>query len=436
MTVNDDKLINYAGWARGIDNISPQMVRRDALAAAENVDIDKAGKISRRKGYTKKLDLTNAHSLWSHPNFPYMLYADGASLYAIDQDLNTTELADDLNPYLPLSYTYLNGSVAWTNSVSSARISPGLSTQSLGLQNPVGQPKLTAISSGGLEAGTYQVAITFIAYSGEESGSTLAGLVTVSSGGGIQLANIPQPDELDIRYIRIYVSPCNGDGLYHYRDIATGITTWNVGASTPGKLLETQWLEKLPAGQFIRHLNDRLFVARKNVLIYSEALRYGLFNRAYSYFKEADRITLLEPVGQGTQGAGLYLAAGKRTYFMSGGSPNEMRRVIAYPHGAVEGSGVTVPLSIFPENVVGNNADFGAFWLASNGVFCLGLPSGQVVALTEKRYLAPNAELGAAMLREQDGLRQIITGLKGRSDNGIRPTDSVTAKVYRHGVVV
>src|SRR3546814_8910665 len=97
---------------------------------------------------------------------------------------------------------------------------------------------------------------------------------------------------------------------------------------------------------------------------------YGLTNRAEHVVRFDARIDLLAPVGRGTGSAGLFVAAGKRTYWLGGADPGAWNQAIAFGHGAVPGS-----MAVVTGHVLGfETASLVAFWLARNGQFVVGLP--------------------------------------------------------------
>jgi hypothetical protein len=423
------------GFPGGIDNISPEtQLRPGAARALTNVDIDRAGKPHTREGRTQRVS-GSARGLFG--GWDYMLGIVDHVLYAYDANLTGVTIRSGI-ANAPISYAIINGKVFWTDGAVLRRITPNLADQAAWIDCP-GQPNAAAYATGGLTAGDYQVAITYATASGEESGSSLASVVTVAEGGGILLTGIPANTVAS--KVRIYVSPPNGDALYHMLDVAAGTTTTIVGTGTPGKLLATQWLEPMPAGQHVRFLNGRMYVARQNVLWESEPFTFGLKHYA-NCWRFSDYIDVLEPVGSGEQ-SGMYIATGKRTLFFSGPAMKDWRQSVARPSGAVEGTGCSVPSSWFNriDPRTGDPMDGGpsvpmAFWIDRDGVMCVGSANGAITTLTEGRTAMPKADMGAVLLRERPGFRQLIASLIGNAGNSFGASDAASAVVRRHGVTI
>jgi hypothetical protein len=276
------------------------------------------------------------------------------------------------------------------------------------------------------------VALTYLTGAGIESGAGLAAILDVAEGQGIQLTHIPQPTDGSITTVRVYVSPANGDLLYQEIDIPVGITTVIVNYRRPGKQLETQWLRPMPRGHILRAYNGHLMVAHKNLVCWDEPYRYGLYDEAKGYTGYPERVALMEPIGEGSDSGGVFVASGKRTYFLSGNDPGKFRNALVHPYGAMEGTaarcdGAQLGLQYQGEVVV---------WIRSDGVYVAGMPSGQVVPIGQGRYATVLAERGASILRVQNGMRHILTTLMGTSHNGLRADDAPEATVYRNGVQV
>lgn len=437
-TPTDKQMVRMAGWPAGIDNRSPeQALQRDdqgrtviALRDAENVDLDKSGKPSRRAGATRRIIGTRVHSLWGDPAFPLALYADNGALMAVQSNLRTFQVRDGLAPGQPLSYAVAAGRAYWSNGMDTGCVSADGVALAWGIAGPGGQPTLTGGSGiGGLNAGTYQVAVTFLSAAGEESGASLAATVTVPQGGGITVTDIPQPADLTQR-VRIYLSPANGDVLYHVMDLPAGTTQMLLGVAQPKKPLTTQFLEVMPAGQSVRYYAGRLWVAAGKVLVYSEPQRYGQTRLPQNRITLPDWIDMAEPVGNGEDGGGLYVAAGERTYWLGGTEPAQMNAAYRYPMGGgvVPGTPVRVNGSMFGLQT----SDPVIYWLARNGVACLGLPGGVVVPLREGQVIAPSADGGASLFMDDGSNRKIITALMGASQRGAAIGDKLDCEVIRH----
>jgi hypothetical protein len=435
--VSDKQLVTTVGWPAGVDNVSPEtdLVRDDqgkaviALRVADNVDLTAGGKPSRRAGYALVVSGGRVHSLWRDDLWPFAAVVIDGVLCGFAGGEDTFEIRAGLEPGLPVSYALAGERVHWSNGVQRGVVLADGTAAPWGCPAPGGQPTLTALATGGLDAGTYQVAVTWQLASGEESGAALAGTVAVPAGGGIALSEIRVPDDAAVAKVRVYVSQADGDVLYHAMDLAPGLPAAMIGKSRRGLPLVTQFLETMPAGQIVRWFNSRLYVAAGATLCWSESLRYGLTHPVDNRLPiVGGDIDLLEPVGSGTEAPGLYVASGHRTYWLGGTNPAQFTQRIAYPYGAVAGTGIVVLGNVFgldsPAPV--------AYWMATNGVAVLGLPGGQVLPLRDQQVVGPQAKAGASLFRERGGLRQVVTALRDTAPNGLAMRDSGVMTVDRY----
>lgn len=418
-------------WPKGIDNRRQEdELSTKHLRVAQNIDLSRTGMPIRRNGVTLVKSGVSMNSGFATPAFPWALAVEGGALKAYDTAFNATTLLSGIDPLYPISYAEINGEIYWSNRLQSGKITQECVNVPWGVPNPGGQPILTPLPNvGGLQAGGYQVAVTFMLANGEEGGSTQAALVEVPEGGGITVSSIPQPTDPRVVAIRVYMCEWNDEVPYWVRDVAVGITSVTLGVAQHGKMLETQFCFPTPAGQIVRYGNARMWSAQDNVVWYSEPQYYGQCRLAQNYIVFNERIDVMEYPNEG-EGSGLFVVAGKRTYFIAGQNPKDAQLRIVHPFGGVPGTGASVPGVWFDSELGGNVA----FWMDSNGVPVLGLANGIIRPLTQEAYMGPIADSGAVLVRETNGNKQVITNLRGTSRNTAAASDDVVAVVTRNGL--
>jgi hypothetical protein len=432
MGVRDEELAKQEGWPLGINNVASETaVSAGALRMAQNVDLDDAGKPRRMAGWVR--ELAGEHrSVWGCESLPFGLVAKQNTLCTLDEDATVTDLRSGI-ALNDLACCDVLGDAYWTDGREIGRVMSDRTLRSVGCEQPQGLPQVAAHSSGGLAAGRYMVAITYQDDAGEESGADLAVDIELQDGQGIMLSSIPQPVSAVTSTINLFVSNAGGEDLFWRASVPAGIDEYLIGSQRAGRRLETQFCSPMPAGQCIAYSNGRLYVGAGDTVWYSQPQRYGITRRADNYARFGGRICGVAGVGEAANGSGLYVGAGGRTYWLAGPDPRAWQRVVAYPHDIVEGTMILVRGSMlgpdYPTTMV-------AHWLASNGVFCIGLPNGQVQAYTEGRYLADEAVRGAALLREQNGIRSILTVVNEGPVNRAKFTDKLIGTVYRNGVAI
>lgn len=422
--------VTMDGWPVGIDNVSESAdLSRSALREATNVDIDRRGRVRRRRGVSLQQPNTGMHSGWSVPGWDFALVVQDTSLLKLASDLTSTTLRSDLTAGAEVSYFEHNGDIYYSNGSETGIVRGDGTHGTWGVEQPASQPSLAAHGTGGMTAGAYQVIVTFLASSGEESGvNTYASTVDVVSGGGIQLTAVPQPAEANVTHVRVYATEPNGDVLYHRYDIPVGITSYVLGALDPGKQLDGQFFQRMPAGHIVRARHGRMLVASGKTLYYSDALRFGLCKMPSMHFRFASTITMVEPVA-----GGIFVADSHSTYFLAGMEVSEAVQARVHDHAAIPGASM-----LARGDEIGQDGFEGriALWWSKSGELMLGGPDGSVKSLTNGRYATDPHTSGVMFYRDLNGLRQIITRLQGATSTSPKKAeDDPIAEVRTNGVL-
>lgn len=425
----DDELMRLGGFPAGLNNRAgstngptDENGGQIALREAVNVSLSTSGSPVRRPGQAMRVN-GKAHSLvafgahligWVDGELRAYL-SDGTGGLTFDRVLK--QLPDRFCTYATDDFE-----LWWSNGVDAGRIDADLNLHAFWIDTPAA-PVLNAIA-GTLPKGRYEISVTAVDADGRESGGSGAVGIALQSGAGVHVTLPMQPDGA-VKW-RLYVSPPDGEVLYEQAELPISAHEYVLTGRTPGASLETQWLHPLLPCQCLRYGHSRLFGLAGNVLIWSEEYRLGLMHPD-NHIVLGHEATLLEPVGDGTDGAGVWIADHKRTYFMAGADPATWQQQARYPHAAVPGSSTTLPGSYF-----GLDAPAVAYWMARNGVPCIGLPSGQLIPLREDALALPvDAERGATGLMLFDGICQLLTTTISASANMAAASDSVDATVTR-----
>lgn len=429
--VNDKGLRRLGPWPLGIDNLAKEgALPTDedghpvALREADNVDLDRSGYPTRRPGRERFYDGTLTHSLWGHPDLPFAIFVDAGELHAVFPDQTVQPLGQQVGDQ-PVSYELINDRVYFTNATTCGMVTLDLQVWPWAPEHPAGQPDLDAVAGFGLGAGQYQVAITFVDGLGRESGCTLAAAIELPDARGLALSNIPQPTEASTLWIAVYCTGPNDQVLRLAATIAPGSTSYVIAQQANGRSLTTQFLAPLPPGQIVRLANGRQYVLRGRELLWSEPLRYGMFNPLRNRVRFAKHGDLLEPAGK----EGIFVATGARTVWLAGVDPATFAPRTVRSSGAVPGSGMRVP-----GNVLGlETAEELPVWLARSGHFCVGMPSGSVLVLKDGQAVIDDADRAAVLFRQKDGLQQVIAALRAPRAQGLAIRDLPVAHVIYDG---
>lgn len=430
--VRDDDLRPAGPWPLGVNNVAKETAlplgengAPLALREAVNVDLDTVGWPSRRKGRTRFFDGSLTHSLWSEKDLPFGLFVNGGDLHALFPGGVVEPLGWGVGN-LPLSYTLINDRIYFSNRSACGMVTMGLQVLDWAPSQPDGRPTLAAVDGFSLTRGLYQVVVTFSDVFGRESGCTHAAAIDLPDGSGIALSAIPQPAKpMETPWVNVYCTHADDQVLRLATTVPAGITTGRIETLANGRSLTTQFLAPLPAGQIVRSANGRQFVARGMEVLYSQPLRYGLYHPVSNRIRFTAPVDLMEPIGND----GLMVAAGKRTYWLSGRDPAAYEQAIRRSSGAVKYSATRVPGTVLGLDI----EDDLPVWLANSGHLCVGVPGGRIVVLKEGQAVIPDADRAALMFREQDGVQQIVAALRGRRAQGLAVRDKAIAHVIYDG---
>lgn len=327
----------------------------------------------------------------------------------------------------PVCYAELNGEVYWSDGELQGRLTATGAAATWGLEAPP-QPVVVAVTGqGGLASGDYQVALTALV-GGLESGALSPVPVTVAAGGGIQVTAPAAPGTVSFA---VYCTPPNGSSaeLTQALHLAGGATAV-IGAGESGRRLETLGAVKPLPAQALCVYRGRLWAASGTVVWFTdEASPHWLFPER-GYFQFEAPVTLLAAAEDG-----IYVAAGERTYFLQGRSPQDMTQRPVLAAGAVPGT----QLSAFPFASLlsgpGAVPTQSCAWLATDGVFCIGRAGGMVSRVTEAALSLAVGEQGHLAYWTHDGLRSFLLAVtEGQVSNAAH--DVAVAAVWPQGVAL
>jgi hypothetical protein len=295
-----------------------------ALWAAENVDIDLTGRLSRRGGFTLETALTAGDSLWS----------DGRNLYYRDNGQLYRDQVSLVSVSGRVSYdAFPGGGVIFTDSADLKFISTAGAVSYLAPGTP-SAPSL-ASTSGTLQPATYLVSITSKDADGVESAASAFDDITLAAAGGVTvtLPTLPQ----GATGFNVYVSGPNGEAPTLHG--TTSSATYTINDYADGRALATQDLARMPAGTIARVSNGRLLVAVGAALFSSEAYNFGLYNPAEGFLLFPGTITIVAPMQNG-----VFVVADK-TYWLAGSDVRKSEFFERLPYGGIAGSDARHPTS-------------------------------------------------------------------------------------------
>lgn len=429
----DRDILTIPGWPGGINNRAREtedvnidnrlrIPAGEFLRGATNVDLTSKGKPLRRRGY----ELTEAgfaHSLWRSGDAPFALMVRDGQLCKVSGPEPLVEELQAVDLSRPMSYTTANDRVYFSNGLQKGYVDFDGAVHPWGLPIPA-QPLLSLTADLGLNAGRYQVAVTYTGADGEEGGASEPTTIEVAQGGGFTVAMPAAPAEAAQR--NVYVTQADSEVFTLYRTLPAATLSLTIAQAGmgAGRVLETQHLEPVIPGDIIRYYNGRIYFAVDEAVFFTEALRYGLVRYAQAMYMMPKPVTLLEPAEDG-----IYVGYGGTVVFLQGNDPYnvENRRVNA--RGAVPHTGTRVPGYFF-----GREIEDVPVWWTQQGGMVVGFPGGEAEQLTEDRLAVPSFGAGAILAREREGMRHLVSALRQPGQDSFGASDSVVAEIRRNAV--
>lgn len=416
--------IKFEGWPEGLNTVlRADSLPVDSLRRCVNYDIDDAGKLSLRQGSSQIHAGTIAKgSLWSSDDFSRTLFVEAGSLFElIEWPIGTyiTRLVRTAVGSSRMAYVDVNGRTYYSNGVITGQMEPDGTDIPWGMPGPNTQPKLSQGISGQLATGSYQVAITYVSDTGEESGTGLARTIEVAADdSSIILTDFP-PSPATAAFIRVYVTHVDGEGLYRIGDIHPAAPSYEIDqvSNSAAFRLQTQFGMRPPPGEILEYHNGRIYIGNNNIMWFTEPLRYGLVKAMKGWIQFPKKITIIKAVDDG-----IYVCA-DRTYWISGVDTAQFHQREVLPYGAVFGTGVNIP-----------NYDAVA-WFSKRGIV-FGGENGEVLNIMQDRVAVAEYGYGTMLWREHKGIRQLVADLWEGELNTYAAPDYVALETARGGAFI
>lgn len=384
------------GWPAGVNNIAPDVALPTddrgnviALRDAVNVDVLDDGKLRLRPGIERILSEPNAHSVFS--NGDLLVWATANTLRVSDVNYNIVTVLTDSRLATPISCVDVNGDIYFSNEYINGIIRADRTYEPWGLEVPTQAPTLTAITTG---PNLFSVTCTFITDDGQESGAPIGRAVYCADNPAFTLSNIPQPTDLRIVAVRIYMTNIDGIEYQQVIELPKGITAYVInGFFAYGNVLTTQFMLPPPKGQLLEFSDGIVYIASGKNVFHTEPLNFGLYNPTKNYFMYSERVTLLK-----SHEGGMYIASDELHFLKNIGSDGVVQSDIM-PYRAVEAAVCEVP-------------DSRDFMFMSDRGFVKAGPGGQVANLTEKNIAVDTYSRGAMGYTSVGGHRAVIAVFK------------------------
>jgi hypothetical protein len=412
------KPVSLKGWMGMNNRLSDRMLPTDKLRNAVNVRFADNGEvIFPGYGKTKIYSGTNVHSLYK--NSATTLFVENGTLKLLNNDHTATVLRTSMGD-TKCFFTSIANVTYFCNQAVTGKFDAltGICSE-WGTPSPPRQPDCSVSLTGGIYAGDYRVAITWIG--SEESGTGMGRRIAIPDGGGIVVDNFPVPPSF-VKKVAVYVSSVNGEELYWYGDYPANVQYVHIGRLTPKGVLPTLLLmtqfgyPPRPQGT-ISQYQGRIYYKAGNRLYYTDIRRYGL-QRANAYFTFDSDIKLILSIPPFLF-VQTELGLASITGIDAEGSVPQYNLIKNY--GAAANTEILAP----DDQLAYGFTDYG---------FVQYNADGSVVELSYENNALPRFKQGCATLLEQDGTKYLLFSGTNGTQNPLADAVYNTAELARGSI--
>lgn len=367
---------------RALGDRDPGSFVRDAV----NVDLTGAGSFQRRAGRERIGEYTGCRGLFEHGGEAFFAAQD--RLMRIRDDGSITEIGVLGSAYSQVAFAETPMGLVVSDTYR-MRLIVGDSTDPLVPYTPNPVPELSA-GSGALPAGQYAVMFFTETATGLRSAGTYPKEIEIAEGGAVAISAAPRSNNL-----AVFMTAADGEIFYRVGTMGPAQTSLSVAAA-PGDGEGLAYKPTLPlyAGEILMYHRGRLYSAVGHVIHFSEPYQLGMSMPGQDYIPFDGPITLMASIDEG-----MFIATASQTFFMVGSDPQKTQIRQLAPFGAIPGTLVRKR----------NSNEW--MWHSPRGPVHT---KGNDIELLQDGVIAyENANRGASLIREENGLRSLVTTLAG-----------------------
>ena len=363
----------------------PFEVGFDGLVIADNVDMRRKSKVTRRPGFADTTYVPGGiiHSAWADKQL--FIFQEGTTLKRFNSATNVVDLRTGLTAGGKISaYRLQNNHVYWSNTTELGVIDPGGTDRSMGITVPARQDG-SAIS-GNLGGGRYQYSFTFVESDGRESGAPLSKLIELPENSGLSFtfsAGLAR---------NFYISETNGEELYLAATVLAGETSFTYRSRSPLTSIALNRMNMGPPAPWcdIDWFRAALRWAVEDRVEWSQPYDYELRDFAKGYMLFGKKVHVVA----GLQG-GFYVGTENAHWWYSGTNMAELDMVQVADYGAVPGTKVHIAGGVVG---TGESTERIPLWATEKGIV-VGLPGGTLRNAHENKVDFPGGKTGTALYR-------------------------------------
>ncbi len=386
-----DRKVEFAGLMTADD---PFEVGFDGFTIADNVDMRRQKKVTRRPGFADTGYIAGGVIHSAYADKKIFIFQEGTELKRFISATDTPVLRSGLTAGGRLSAQRIAGRVYWSNTTENGVIESNGNARELGI-TPPGRIVGSTVS-GNLGAGRYQYVFTFVEADGRESGALDATVVEVPENSGLSFtfsAGLAR---------RFYITEENGQELYLAAEVLAGETSLLYRSRQPQTAitLDRLLMSPLPPWSAIDWFRAGLLIAVDNTVEWSNSFDYELRDQAMNCLDFGESVEVIAALRDG-----FYVGTDSEIWWLTGSSLSELDMTQVADYGSIRGTKTHVNGSVVGS---GESTERIPLWSTQRGIV-MGLPGGSLRNLHENKVDFPGGLTGTALYRNADRQNHYIT---------------------------
>lgn len=386
-----DRKVEFAGLMTADD---PFEVGFDGFVIADNVDMRRQKKVTRRPGFADTGYIAGGVIHSAYADKKIFIFQEGTELKRFISATETTVLRSGLTAGGRLSAQRIAGRVYWSNTTETGVIEPNGNARALGVAVP--ERDVGSVVSGNLGAGRYQYTWTFVEADGRESGSLDPTLVELPENSGLSFtfsAGLAR---------NFWISETNGQELYLAATTGAGDTSLNYRAIQPNSsiVLDRLLMSPPPAWTDIDWYRAVLMFAVGDNVEWSQPFDYELRDQAMNYLHFGEPVEVIASLRDG-----FYVGTDSGIYWYSGADMSQLDMTQVADYGSIRGTKTHINGAVVGN---GESSERIPLWATQRGIV-MGLPGGSLRNLHENKVDFPGGLTGTALYRNAGRQNHYIT---------------------------
>jgi hypothetical protein len=386
-----DRKVEFAGLMTADDAFE---VGFDGFVLADNVDMRRQKKVSRRPGFADTGYIAGGVIHSAYADKKIFIFQEGTELKRFISATDTPVLKSGLTAGGRLSAHRLAGRVYWSNTTENGVIESNGNERVLGV--PVPARVVGTEGTGNLGVGRYLYTFTQVEVDGRESGAPDPTVVEVPENSGLSFtfsAGLAR---------RFYITEENGQELYLAAEILAGETSFVYRNRQPRTAITCDRLlmSPIPAWTAIDWYRASLIYAVGDNVEWSNTFDYELRDQATNYLHFGEPVEVIASLRDG-----FYVGTDSGIYWYTGSNMAELDMTQVADYGSIRGTKTHINGAVVGS---GESTERIPLWSTQRGIV-MGLPGGALRNLHENKVDFPGGLTGTALYRNADRQNHYIT---------------------------